>query len=401
MLTVVYDRRGEYGFVPNLIQRTDIKPKSKEWWDLCIEPPYSFEFRFLRYLDVEQIPYQEVLIDNYNGADGIYPINLNIYDKEIDYFALIRPETLQKVRENALTIVFYYSEGDDVMIDISGHLTVLSMQYDIPRMRIKMVCANALVTDVPGFYYTPDDELYYRYLHLSGSNYVKEVNLQPRTKKFTLLNRMDKPFRRLFAGSLHYHGLTNEAYFSYTNQNYSTLSVEEENDPVYSWKKWFTHPGKVLDHFSMHLPIYADYLTDDKHNDHKHIEQKFYNDAYWHVVAETHFASWTAFLTEKTFKPILNLQPFIILGPPGSLLLLKEMGYKTFNKWINEDYDRVVNDEKRMYYVFKLVWQLAQLTHEQHIELITSMKPVLEHNQNLLLESKKEKLDKLITNMTI
>ena len=106
MLTVVYDRKGDAGFVPNLVQRTDIKPKSKEWWDLCIQPPYSFEFRFLRYLDVESIPYQEVLIDDYQGADGIYPINLNIYDKSIDFFALIRPETLQKVREHALTIVF-------------------------------------------------------------------------------------------------------------------------------------------------------------------------------------------------------------------------------------------------------------------------------------------------------
>jgi len=401
MLTVVYDRKGDAGFVPNLVQRTDIEPKSKEWWDLCIQPPYSFEFRFLRYLDVESIPYQEVLIDDYQGADGIYPINLNIYDKSIDFFALIRPETLQKVREHALTIVFYYSEGDDVMIDISGHLTILSDQYSIPRKRIKMVCANALVTDMPGYYYAPDDELYYRYLHLNGSNYVKDVSLDKRSKKFTLLNRMDKPFRRLFAGSLHYHGLTNDAYFSYTNQNYNTLSVVEEQDPIFSWKKWFTNPTRVLDHFGMHLPIYADYLTDDKHNDHKHIEEKFYKDAYWHVVAETHFASWTAFLTEKTFKPILNLQPFIILGPPGSLLLLKEMGYKTFGKWINEDYDRVVNDEKRMYYVFKLVWQLTQLTHEQHQKLMFEMGPVLQHNQKLLLSSKKEKLNKLIINMIL
>ena len=56
MLTVVYDRKGDAGFVPNLVQRTDIEPKSKAWWDLCIQPPYSFEFRFLRYLDVENIP---------------------------------------------------------------------------------------------------------------------------------------------------------------------------------------------------------------------------------------------------------------------------------------------------------------------------------------------------------
>lgn len=400
MLTVVYDRKGEHGFVPNLVQSVDIVPKSKDWWDLCIKPPYSYEFRFLRYLDIEGVEYTEILIDDYNGADGIYPINLNIWDRNIDYFSLIRAETLDKVRQHALNIVFYYSEGDDPHVDITPHLTILCDQYSIPRHRVKVTCANGLVTDMPNFNYIPDDELYYRYLHLRGTNYIKEINLNERTKKFTLLNRMDKPFRRLFAGSLHYHGLTNDAYFSYTNQNYSTLSVEEDNDPVYKWHKWFTKTGTVLDHFSMHLPIYADYLTDDKHNDHKHIEQKFYNDAYWHVVAETHFANWTVFLTEKTFKPILNLQPFVILGPPGSLMLLKEMGYKTFGKWIDESYDRVANDEKRMYYVFKLVWQLCQLGHEQHIKLMTQIQPVLEHNQRIFLSSKANKLHNCIKNIT-
>ena len=142
-------------------------------------------------------------------------------------------------------------------------------------------------------------------------------------------------------------------------------------------------------------------MTDDKHNDHKHIERKFYEDAYWHIVTETHFASWTGFLTEKTFKPILNLQPFVIVGPPGSLLLLKDMGYKTFGNWINEDYDRVVNDEKRMYYVFKLVWQLSQFTHEQHQDLMIKMAPVLKHNQELLLSSKSKKLTNLIDKMSL
>jgi hypothetical protein len=400
MFTVVYDRKGEHGFVPNLVSKETIVPKSKDWWDLCIQPPYSYEFRFLRYLDVEGIPYQEMLASDYSGGQGIYPINLNIWDRTIDYFELMDPDTLQKVRQNALTIVFYYSEGDDPHLDINPHLTILCDQYSVPRDRVKVVCANGLVTQMPNYHYVPDDELYYRYLHLKDSTYVKELNLNPRTKKFTLLNRMDKPFRRLFAGSLHYHGYTNDAYFSYTNQNYSTLNVEEQKDPVYGWHKWFTKTKMILDNFNMHLPIYADYLTDDKHNDHKHIEHKFYNDAYWHVVAETHFANWTVFLTEKTFKPILNLQPFIILGPPGSLELLREMGYKTFGKWINEDYDKVANDEKRMYYVFKLVWQIATLDHEKHIQLQKLMEPTLRHNQELLLSTKSETLIKCIQAIT-
>ena len=77
------------------------------------------------------------------------------------------------------------------------------------------------------------------------------------------------------------------------------------------------------------------------------------------------------------------------------------MGYKTFGNWINEDYDRVVNDEKRMYYIFKLVWQLSQFTHEQHQDLMIKMAPVLKHNQELLLSSKSKKLTNLIDKMSL
>ena len=36
------------------------------------------------------------------------------------------------------------------------------------------------------------------------------------------------------------------------------------------------------------------------------------------------------YLTEKTFKPILNMQPFVIVGNAYSLKMLKQLGYKTF-----------------------------------------------------------------------
>ena len=34
-------------FLPNLIKDETLNPNTKKWWDLCIQPPYSNEFRFL------------------------------------------------------------------------------------------------------------------------------------------------------------------------------------------------------------------------------------------------------------------------------------------------------------------------------------------------------------------
>ena len=71
----------------------------------------------------------------------------------------------------------------------------------------------------------------------------------------------------------------------------------------------------------------------------------FYENTLFSVVTETNFYRSEGFetvltLTEKTFKPIISLHPFILVSIPGSLAALKELGYKTFHPWINESYDK-------------------------------------------------------------
>lgn len=394
-----YDRKGQHGFVPNLVERTDILPKSQEWWDLCITPPYSYEFRFLRYLEVEKIPYTEILVDEITAEHGkvIYPINLNFFDPTIDYLALVSNKAKELCRLGQLNIVIYYSEGDNVNREIDDRLNKMAAEHSIPMDGIRFVIANKNFNKNP-YCYFPDDELYYRYLHLKG-DYVKQVNTQERSKKFTCLNRMDKPFRKLFAASLWYHGLTNDAYFSYTGMRYQKEYLETVKDPVYKWDKWWNETGLLFNNFDMHVPFTCDALTDAEHNNHKLIDKKFYSDAYWNFVVETHFNKHNLFLTEKTFKPILNMQPFIIVGAPGSLKLLRELGYETFGEWIDESYDKIKNDEERMHVCFEIAYELASMSHSEHITMMKEMIPVLAHNQQVFLESKKHRCEKLLERM--
>jgi hypothetical protein len=44
-------------------------------------------------------------------------------------------------------------------------------------------------------------------------------------------------------------------------------------------------------------------------------------------------------LTEKTFKAIYLGRPFVISASKGHLKALRDMGFKTFNSVINEEYD--------------------------------------------------------------
>ena len=398
MITFAFDRKGPHGFVPNLVERTDIVPKSNEWWDLCITPPYSYEFRFMRYMELDGLEYKTVLVSEITEDTGpvTYPINLNFFDPEIDYIGLISDVAQELCRKGKLKILFYYSEGDDPKSHIESRLQAMCALHRIPMENIRFVIANKAAEKKDPFIYFPDDEVYYRYLHVREQDYVRQINTSVRSKKFTCLSRMDKPFRKVFASSLWYHGLVPEGHFSYTGMRYTKEYNESLIDPVYTWDHHWTNIDELFGTFDMHVPFRADDLDDNGHNNHKLIDERFYQDAYWNFVLETHFSKNNVFLTEKTFKPILNLQPFIVVGAPGSLKLLKELGYETFGDWIDESYDKVKNDEERMFSCFTVAYELCKMTHESHQSMMKEMIPVLAHNQQLLLSTKQNTLKKLI-----
>jgi len=49
------------------------------------------------------------------------------------------------------------------------------------------------------------------------------------------------------------------------------------------------------------------------------------------------------FITEKTYRAILNKSPFVIQGEKGTLASLRSKGFKTFDNFIKEDYENDVD----------------------------------------------------------
>jgi hypothetical protein len=403
MITFVFDKQNQWGFVPNLAAY-EAEPKTKEWWDLAITAPYSYEFRFLKYMDLEGMEYACKLVTDVTPDDDlvIYPIWINMFDPDYDYIGATSEYARNLAKGEFLTFAFFYSEGDDPTIDIIDNIFDWYGKYDLPLGSIRFVIANYKVKDVDPFIYFCDDEVYYRYLHIIDKNYVKTVNLEQRKKKFTCLNRMDKPFRRLFAASLWHHGAHNDGYLSYNQRSYSITGEENtviEGDNYwapYFWNKYFNENDVLIEQFLLNCPFRADNLDDQQHNNHKLILDDYFKEAYWNFVVETHFDHDTVFLTEKTFKPILNLQPFIIIGSPGSLDLLHSLGYKTFDGYISEEYDVIEDDEDRMHSVLTEALAVAESDHEGLTAEIAHFRTILEHNQQNLLASKRDRLQAVI-----
>ena len=74
----------------------------------------------------------------------------------------------------------------------------------------------------------------------------------------------------------------------------------------------------------------------------------------------------TIMITEKTWKAIVSKKPFMLYAPSGSLELLKKEGFKTFDSFIDECYDRTdIIDEKQDMIVSQLK-KFSKLTDAEY-----------------------------------
>lgn len=117
------------------------------------------------------------------------------------------------------------------------------------------------------------------------------------------------------------------------------------------------------------------------------IPLQIYADTDWCIVAETNYQTEFAFFTEKTAKPILAKKPFIMVGNPHSLQTLHRLGFKTFDLVIDESYDNSFDLEKRVGMAMQQVDRLANMTDADRASLNEKIRPILEHNQKVMLET--------------
>jgi len=110
-------------------------------------------------------------------------------------------------------------------------------------------------------------------------------------------------------------------------------------------------------------------------------KKDWYSETYINLVTETFFGP-NVFLSEKIFKPLSNLQPFIVLGDYGTLAELKRLGFKTFEPFIDESYDLEMENKARINKIEIEIEKLKNKSIEEIHEWYYSIKDILIHNQN-------------------
>ena len=98
------------------------------------------------------------------------------------------------------------------------------------------------------------------------------------------------------------------------------------------------------------------------------------------VVTETVYNYPCSFMTEKVIKPIVCKRPFVMVGPPGSIKNLKNIGFRTFDRWWDERYDQIENNEQRLLAVIKIIKSICSMDVPSLRNVCDEMRDVLEYN---------------------
>jgi len=126
---------------------------------------------------------------------------------------------------------------------------------------------------------------------------------------------------------------------------------------------------------------------------------EMYQNIFVDIVGETHVLGTTFYPTEKTTRPMWLKKPFIIFGSRDYLCYLRQLGFQTFqtpdNTYWSEDYDGYEGKE-RYIRILALIDELAKKSKKELEEMYQVMKPILDHNYNLLVTQSYSKTIKKI-----
>jgi hypothetical protein len=361
------------------------EPYTLEWRQFVQHWPNTVPVELYEHFNTHNIDYTLTESTDYNAY---YSIGLGFFNFEIDYFALLSKSVLSRVKSGQIRVLFYYHEGDNPH-RIKVRLDMLCSTHNLDTNCYKFISGNTEADNIKNFIYFPDHELLY--WHRNQAAAATAIHTNNRPYDFTILSRTHKWWRATVMTDLHYAGILDKCQWSYNTD--ISLSEPVSDNPIESGT---LELNEAMDEFLSKGPYTCDTLTADQHNDHHIIETDHYTKSYCNIILETHFdadGSGGAFLTEKTFKAIKHGQPFIIVGCPGSLAALRELGYKTFDHAIDNGYD-IIQDNTQRWLAIKAA--ISKLKSQDLDIWFNSCRSDVTHNQHLFCSSKTDRLNTLL-----
>lgn len=341
--------------------------------------------------------------------DSIYKEHcLTLDNKTITYNIIdtINPKLLELIRSGEVKILISYAHDpinnwEDLkkteeffesyhidssnIIVVPGHNCLTEYKKSYPNSKIKIIAAELMITQQVAantLSYPRKTSLGYL------SDLVREEDLsgEIRSKKFICFNRTMRPHRYAIAYIALKLDLLNNNIFSFLNKgNDNILSIQNELEKFNFNDNLLSYAEKIYNSIPYEIDTQHLLGTSKSSFSIENNKKNWYTDSYIHIISETRFLEGrSSFITEKTWRPISNLQPFIMVSNDGMLKKLHELGFKTFHPFINESYDLELNHSTRMQMIFNEIQKLNTMSLQEIHNWYYSIKDVLIHNQKHL-----------------
>jgi len=381
---------------PNLAQHP-AEPYTQQWREFSQHSPYTVPFELINHCEQHEYPYSVITTGEYlhsaNTLLHYYPVQWGWFSLDIDYVALLPPEVRRVLQDNRynLRILFYYHEGDDPA-RIKLRLDALCVKNGLASDVYRLASGNTASDAIKGCVHFNDHELLYynrnKDIVAKTPKFLKTG--VPMRSSFLLLSRSHKWWRATVLTDLKRQGLLQSAVWSYNTaldigDCIADCPIELDRLDIRSDIAQFLTAG----------PYSCDDLDSAQHNDHSLHVAQHYDSTACSIILETHFdadGSRGAFLTEKTFKCLKHGHPFVLFAPADSLQALRNMGYRTFDHAIDNSYDHIADNTERYLAVMRCIRELALVEPDTLYNMCVAD---LEHNQQVFLASKQDRLNSL------
>lgn len=156
-----------------------------------------------------------------------------------------------------------------------------------------------------------------------------------------------------------------------------------------TWKQELSNPATqlspqacelIMQNLDQPMILDRDNTTGSLSADFGNQEFELWKSGLWHIVTETVFYHDKLHLTEKIFKPIVAQRPFMLAAAPGNLAYLKSYGFQTFDRWIDESYDNILDPDQRLQAIVDQTNRLCAMSNTELRQMHQEMQPVLQHN---------------------
>jgi len=355
--------------------------------------PFHFENLGLEYSIVTDISG----MDNSNAVI-IYDIsffgNINLYIEEA--LPLIKPNIIDNVKSlSNFFIVFSCSqEGFNINLEI---IKSWCITHNISENKIILITGNSnyqkIYKDINhnfNIFYFP---FFMRQSQQEIKNFKEKlihksiINNMNRQYYWLSLNKVPRSHRIVHLGFIHKYGIQDKFLWSLSNDNHGTI-LDYKNDIVRHlfWledlelKTWLEE--KFLDFVQYPKPLDIPDFNNCKAT--KLFSESLFTNSFFSVVTETDISPDITFISEKIWKPIINLQPFIVIGNPYTLKFLRQYGFESFPEIFDESYDLELNQSKRIEMINSEILRISKLNIKKIQELYSSVKGKLIKNRNII-----------------